>query len=221
MSDANTANIALVKPEVGASTDTWGTKINSDLDAIDGLFNSVPALLVTKGGTAANSAVSARANLGILDMGTQAPSAIAVTGGTSRSVAHTTSTIDSTPIGVTTPSTGKFTSVTFSDLTVMTSASNNYSANVVVKTANATLASGQSRQLVLCDATIGSFQVTLPTAVGIAGQIFDVKKTDSTVSPVVIGTTSAQTIDDNASVSIFSQFDSYTVVSDGTNWRLI
>lgn len=65
MADTNTTNLNLVKPEVGASTDTWGTKINSDLDTIDGLFVTGPYLKVANGGTGAGTAATAATNLGL------------------------------------------------------------------------------------------------------------------------------------------------------------
>lgn len=69
------------------------------------------------------------------------------------------------------------------------------------------------------DCTSGTFTVTLPTAVGIAGRIYVVK--NSGTGTVTVATTSSQTIDGALTQSLAIQYESYTLQSTGSNWIII
>lgn len=75
--------------------------------------------------------------------------------------------------------------------------------------------------VVLCDATSGGFFITLPTAVGIAGREYHVKKIDSSANAVEVDGASAEKIDNDLTYKLTCQWQSLTIKSNGTQWYIL
>jgi hypothetical protein len=71
------------------------------------------------------------------------------------------------------------------------------------------------------DASGGNVTVVLPTAVGIPGRRYILKRIDSSINTAAFNTTSSQLVDGvSPPIALSAQNSTYVVVSDGANWRV-
>lgn len=66
--------------------------------------------------------------------------------------------------------------------------------------------------------TSGTFTVTLPTAIGCQGQVFNIKNSGTGV--ITVATTSVQNIDDVTTLTL-QQWENLTIQSTGSNWIIL
>ena len=97
-------------------------------------------------------------------------------------------------------------------------ASGSFSVAVLSITGATTLDATHS--VVFCGGTT-SYQVTLPTAVGITGRMYQIKKNSTSAYTLTLGTTSSQTIDGVTSLVLTTQYNNIVVISNGANWSIL
>ncbi len=93
------------------------------------------------------------------------------------------------------------------------------SAATVEKSANYTLT--RSDYFVNCDASGGSFTITLPAVIGNEGRVYHVKKKDSSGNTVTVDGNSSETIDGAITAVLTTQYESIKIINDGTEWWII
>tara|TARA_R110001606_G_scaffold15612_2_gene63892 strand:- start:1675 stop:2562 length:888 start_codon:yes stop_codon:yes gene_type:complete len=110
MADTYTTNLQLRKPQVGGATNEWGSRLNNDLDIVDGIFATNGA------GTSVGINIGSGKTLTVAgtltSTGTATFSGIDVNGGA----------IDGSPIGANSASTGAFTTLSTTGLATLNSA---------------------------------------------------------------------------------------------------
>ncbi len=90
---------------------------------------------------------------------------------------------------------------------------------VTVVTTDLTLDATNS--IVICNNGSTARTITLPNAVGIKGRIYNVKRGEASTTNVTIATTSSQMIDGDVNYILMNAKQAVTVVSDGTDWKVI
>jgi hypothetical protein len=94
-----------------------------------------------------------------------------------------------------------------------------FATPITTKTANYTATAAD--HIIIVDATAGTRAITLPSAVGLDGRQYIIKKKDSSSNTVSITANGTETIDGDGTILMSIQWQVRTLVSDGANWMII
>lgn len=89
----------------------------------------------------------------------------------------------------------------------------------VSSTKTSTYTATTSDAVILVDGTSTAFTVNLYTAVGNAGRRLRIKRTDGTfANAITIDPNGSETIDGSTTKTLYTQYEEWDLVSDGSNW---
>lgn len=92
---------------------------------------------------------------------------------------------------------------------------------ILSKAAAYTVTTADNRALIVADATSAAFTITLPAASGLSGFAITIKKTDASGNAVTIDGNASELIDGQLTLILSTQYESVTLVCDGSGWMVL
>lgn len=213
--NGQTGAVVLTAANVGAVSNTVNVIAGTGLSGGGALTGNVTLSLTSNSITLGNATLTlggTTSTVGNLTVQNVTVSSVASTFPNSY-LANSSATIGNTSVSL------GGTATSLGNVTLTNATTNGLTKALVTKTGNYTATIVDCT--ILGNAASGNITITLPTAASVAGRFYVIKKIDSTANVVTVATTSAQTIDGQASKALSIQYDGIQVQSDNANWVII
>ena len=92
---------------------------------------------------------------------------------------------------------------------------------LVIKSITANYTVENDYDMFKVDTTGGNVTVTLPAAQLHSGRVINIKRMDASANTLTVDGNAAETIDGSATLLIPTQYESFTLLCDGTGWIII
>lgn len=97
----------------------------------------------------------------------------------------------------------------------------NGSIGQTITTVSADLTLDASHSILVCNNGAVARTITLPSAIGIKGRVYTIKRSDTSTANIIVATSSSQKIDGELNVFLVQAKQFISLISDGADWKII